>query len=115
VIPACDMRPGAAGTAADGYRLPLEPAMAHQSADCDQLHDGLDGVSRTREATPELLEVVDLLELDGVKVHGSRIRGSCHDWRRIDNVKAALAAARRSQPIPAPRPSSDLPTGALAS
>lgn len=76
--------------------------MTHRQIDPDLI---VREISISRELTPELVEVLDLLEL----AHGdSRGRASVPEWRRVDAVAARLAEARAGvAPIPTPRPVAD--------
>lgn len=68
--------------------------MTHTPAACDLFHDPLDDCSYSRLVTPALAEVLNLLDVP----HTSpRVRLSVHDWRRVDNICAALTAARHPE------------------
>lgn len=64
------------------------------------IHDSYDDVSEGIRPTVAQLEVIDLLELN--PEHHELVRLSRTDWRHVDAVRDALAAAR-APAVPTPR------------
>jgi hypothetical protein len=69
------------------------------SKEGDMIHDPRSDVSEVRRPTPAEREVLDLLGLNPAP--SPWVRLSLTDWRRVDDVAAALAGARMQTAVTA--------------